>query len=351
MMKKVLIVFDSFEYKAQEKMLADEVSAYCEPLFVYTKYENWLTEIFQRTQYIGGVLTHLTYWLLSFYYSLSLVKYAGINTMVFINPIVGIFYSALARIFHINQSLVIAGFLFESKSNKLYYVMRKMFVNFCYKKVKLIIVYGKNERQLYSSLFDRLKDKFCFVEYGRDFNYKNKKPFNHAKNYIAAGGRSNRNYKLLCKAYDYFSHKDEYDCLVATRPECVTVEMNESSVRFIYGITLNQFGSFIEGAKVFILPLKNTNLSAGHMSMMEAMSLRIPVIVTDIPSVRDYVDDECVFFYTADDSEKLCETIEYVLNNLDNPEVQMKVNKAYSRYESDFSFKSLLLRIVKLSVR
>ena len=105
------------------------------------------------------------------------------------------------------------------------------------------------------------------------------------------------------------------DCLVATRPECVTPSMLNCNVDFIYGITLNQFGSLIKGSKLFILPLRDTNISAGHMSMMEAMAVRVPVIVTDIPSIRDYVDDNCVFFYNANDACDLRRKIIFIVGN------------------------------------
>ena len=113
---------------------------------------------------------------------------------------------------------------------------------------------------------------------------------------------------------------------------------------------MNQFGSFIKGAEFFILPLKNIGLSAGHMAMMEAMSLKIPVIVTDIPAIRDYVDDSYVFFYKADDAKSLCRTMEFVSRNRDTEIVKSKVENAFDLYELKYSFKALLRRIILVSI-
>lgn len=140
------------------------------------------------------------------------------------------------------------------------------------------------------------------------------------------------------------------DCLVATRPECVTQEMNESPVKFLYGITLNQFGSFIKESEIFVLPLLNTNLSAGHMAMLEAMANEKPVIVTDIPAIRDYVSEEHVTFYKPDSASDLADKIKYVFYNLHSEMVVSKQRQAKKLYEDEYSFKAMLKRIIKASL-
>jgi|GEM_PF-1187074 len=349
-MERTVIVLDSFEYKLKEKELQKSIENICNPIFVYTRYENALTEIFQRTKLVGGFLTHISYWLLSLIYALRLLKCRNKKRIIFINPIVGIFYAAICRILCINTIISIAGFLFENKQSRLYYAIRKKFVNFCYKKVETIILYGRDEQKLYSNIFPKLKDKFVFVQYGKDYNYKKVKHFNHSREYISSGGRSNRNYQTLCDAMRGIDNSQRIDCLVATRPECVTPSMLNCNVDFIYGITLNQFGSFIKGSKLFILPLRDTNISAGHMSMMEAMAVRVPVIVTDIPSIRDYVDDNCVFFYNANDACDLRRKIIFIVGNLDSDIVKNKVKNAWALYNKEYSFQSLLQRIVNTSI-
>lgn len=351
-MNKTLIVLDSFEYKNKEGELKECIDKIVNPIFVYTKYENKVTELFQKMKYVGGFLTHISYWIFSLVYSFSLLKYKNIDNVIFINPIVGIFYAGIIRILHIKRDITIAGFLFEKKKNKFYYIQRKAVVNFCYHVVNRIIVYGNEEIKLYSIEFPLLKNKFHFVKYGRDYNYKNTIDFHYPNRYIASGGRSNRNFEILCDAFGIFKEAvNNYDCLIATRPECVTQNMEKTSVKFIYGIVLNQFGSFIRNSDFFVLPLKNIGLSAGHMSMMEAMALKIPVIVTDIPAIRDYVNEEHVFFYNPDDSKSLSEIMIYVANNINSDDVKKRIENSYKLYREQYSFNALLYRIVKYSIQ
>lgn len=353
MKKKCVIVLDSFEYKANEDELICCLKDIVTPCFYYTKYENELTELFQRTKFIGSLLTHICYWFLSFVYACKLVVLFGsYDTIVFINPIVGIFYSLLSRSFSKGKNIFISGFLFEGKKNKLYFLSRKMFVNFCYKNVRKIYVYGENEVKYYNSIFPMLKGKFKYVKYGRDFHYKVKKDFVCHNPYIASGGRSNRKFESLCSAMQILkSQHVPFDCLIATRPECVTFDMEMSPVKFQYGITLNQFGSFIDHSVIFVLPLLNTKLSAGHMAMMEAMANERPIIVTDIPAIRNYVSEKHVTFYKPDDENDLAAKIIYVWNNINSDEIKDKVREAKCLYEEEYSFRALLRRTVLNSLK
>lgn len=353
-MEKVIVVLDSFEYKKKETEIKSYISNVCEPTFVYTKYENFLIRFFQKTKYIGNILSHLSYWFLSFYYSIviaTIYHHKKYSTIIFINPIVGIFFSMLKRICHFKKKVTIGGFLFEKKKNRLYSALRKGFVNFSYKQVDKIFVYGKNEIDLYNQIFPQLYGKFDYVRYGKDFHSTNKTNFSYNKDYICSGGRSNRNYSVLCQAMQILS-KGGFtdDCFVATSPKCVTKTMENSNVKFIYDIKPEQFGRFIKGSKLFVLPLLNTHLSAGHMAMLEAMSVMTPIIVSDIPSIRNYVSEQQVFFFNPNDSQDLANKILIVLNDLNKEYINEKVKIAKELYDTEYSFKALLKRIVTKSL-
>lgn len=351
--KQYLIVLDSFEYKAKESEFYSYLRDIINPHFFYSKYENRITEQFQKTPIIGGMITHIAYWMLSLGYAIKLFnkKYAEINNIIFINPIVGIFYCLLSRMKFVNKNIIIGGFLFENKKNKIYFLLRKSFVNFSYKNVSQIFVYGENEVSYYAKMFPKLQDKFQYVKYGRDFNYADKKNFTYDKEYIASGGRSNRDFETLCSAMNILKGKNNIPvCLIATRPEAVSAKMKQSPVHIKYGITLNQFGSFIEHSRLFVLPLLNTQLSAGHMVMMEVLSHGKPIIVTDIPAIRDYVSEEQVVFYQPENANDLANKIQYVLKNLHSDEITTKIKNGKILYDTEFSFKALLKRIIQKSM-
>jgi glycosyltransferase involved in cell wall biosynthesis len=348
--KNLLIVLDSYEYQRNEELLKNAISDYCSPIFTYSEYENKVIQFFHKLPYIGGALTRLSYWWISFLKSIHILfKYNFCKNKLFINPIVAIFYSFLSRIFFKNEQISIAGFLFENKSNKIYLELRKWFVNYSYKKVDKIFVFSQNEVNTYRQLFPKLADKFTFEKYGRDYQYAKREEYKDEVNYISSGGRSNRDFKTLCEAMKTLEIRyPELKCVIATRPEAINNVRVPKNTIITYNVKLNRFGSFIESSSIFILPIIDTSLSAGHMSLLEAMSLNKIIITADIPSIRDYVSEETVFFYKPEDKSSLASVIEYVNSNKN--ENERIASNALTLYNDEYTFKAFLIRLVRKSV-
>lgn len=349
--KKMLIVLDSFEYRRNEDLFRNAISDCCDPIFTYSEYENKLIQFFHKLPYVGGALTRLSYWWISFLKSITILfKYNSCKNKLFINPIVAIFYSFLSRIFYKKEKISIAGFLFEDKSNKIYLELRKWFVNYSYKKIDKIFVFSKNEVTTYRQIFPRLADKFTFEKYGRDYQYDKREEYKEEVDYISSGGRSNRDFKTLCEAMETIelSHP-ELKCVIATRPEAIYHVHVPKNTIVSYNIKLNKFGSFIENSSVFVLPIIDTSLSAGHMSLLEAMSLNKIIITADIPSIRDYVSEETVFFYKPEDKASLVSVIEYIYSNT-NENIRQIADNAKKLYKTEYTFKAFLVRLVQKSI-
>ncbi|MHC0441183.1 glycosyltransferase [Flavobacterium sp. 3-210] len=349
--KNILIVLDSYEYQRSESLFKNEIIDYCNPVFTYSEYENKIIQFFHKLPYIGGALTRLSYWWISFLKAISiLVNYNLCKNKLFINPIVAIFYSFLSRIFFRTEKISIAGFLFENKSNKIYLELRKSFVNFSYKKIDKIFVFSQNEVNTYSQIFPKLASKFTFEKYGRDYQYAKRDEYKNEINYVSSGGRSNRDFKTLCEAMESLEIQyPELKCVIATRPEALNNFTVPKNTIITYNVKLNRFGSFIEKSSIFILPIIDTSLSAGHMALLEAMSLNKIIITADVPSIRDYVSEETVFFYKAEDKLSLANIIEYVHSNK-NDEIQQIADNAKKLYDNEYTFKAFLKRIVQKSI-
>ncbi len=345
---EILIVLDSLKYKSKEYLLKNSLYTWCKPMFYYTSYENWLVVFFQRMPFIGNFFSHITYWSISFYTSLKLFFGNRLFYKIFINPIVAIFYCLFARLFKRNEHIIIAGFLFEQKDNKLYFGMRKWFVNFCYKNVSAIIVYSKHEVQHYSNLFPRLASKFIFIKYGRDYDFFEVKESKSAEPYIASGGVSNRDFNTLLNAFALLEPDfPELKCKIATRPMVLELRPGLKNIEIIYDIKLETFGNFLNESLFVIIPLANTPLSAGHMVLLEAMYKEKIILITNISSVQDYVNKELVYFYQPGNADNLAEQIKYLYLNKDKPEVLQKAKDAKDFYLSNYTFPELLKRIVK----
>lgn len=345
---KTLFVLDSIKYKEHEKKFKNRLINYCEPAFYYTDYENRLIKFFHSVPVIGNFFAHISYWTLSFLTAIRLIIFnrGRYSEKVFINPIVGFFYCFLVSVFKLNENLYLSGFLFTKKSNKFYFELRRKLVAFSFRRVSQIFVYSSHEVKIYAAWFPELAHKFTFVRYGRDYDIFEEKQYDSTGCYIASGGVSNRDYNRLACAMKMLEEKyPDLICKVATRPNGFVMECNPMNMKFLYNIRIESFGSFLGKSVFVVLPLRNSPLSAGHMTLLESMYRGKNILISDIPSVRDYVDEGLVFFYNPDNTQDLADKIEYLFKNKDSMDLKKRSEKLREVYESSFCFGAFIERI------
>ncbi len=344
---KILLVLDSFLYKRKEEAIAKGLFKGEADIF-YTDYENKIIKLFHALPFAGYSLSHISYWCISALSALRLLirfrrKYTHI---IFINPIVGFFYCMMLPIRGITAKIYLSGFLFTPKYNKFYYNFRKKLVTYSLKRTTSIFVYSSEEVKVYSDLFPDLAARLKFIKYGRDYDIFAVNEYETANQYIASGGISNRDYNLLASAMTLLKDK-HYNliCKVATRPGLYSIESHSGNIEFLFNIRIGKFGSFLEKSMFVVLPLSDTPLSAGHMTLLESMCRGKNIIIADIPSVRDYVNEDLVFFYKAGDTRDLADKIEYLYMNFDCPDLIKRTEKLKEAYKCNYNFNSFMKRI------
>ncbi len=349
-MQKTLLILDSYKYKQREPEIRRAFASSKSIDFFYTDYENRLIRLFHRTGFAGNMLSHAAYWLSSMWSALKIFSIRrGYGSKLFINPIVGFFYCLLLSVLGIRENVCIAGFLFEDKASDTYYAIRKKIVAFVYRNTPLLVVYSRAELDNYSRIFPRLADKFVFVQYGRDFDIFEENEFQSRDEYVASGGSSNRDYATLSEAFAIL-HEEGLPIMgkIATRPSAFSMIDAPSNIEVLYDIRLDTFGSFLQNSLFVVISLEDRGLSAGHMVLLESMRLGKPTIITDIPAVRDYVDENDVFFYKSKDSASLASRIKHVYDNLGRDEILKKAKAAKASYDRKYTFVALVGRLSDL---
>ncbi len=327
---KNLIILDS-EIRRDLKEFYESLEGGSE--VVITTYETPLIRKVRNFKIVGSPFYHFLMWKKSYNYAKKLIE-KDVKKIVCLNPLVGIF---LGLFNDKGIDITLAGFLFEPKRNKIYYNLRKYLVNRTLKNVNRVVVYSNKEVEYYSNIFDNYKDKFKFVHYGLD--YRNSSEYDGVlpEKFIFSGGGSNRDYETLVKAME-LSNTDN-KLVIATQPWRVPYHNNKNII-VKSDVVIENFGNVMQKSQVLVLSLKDTELSAGHMVMLQAMKLRVPIIVNDIPAVRDYVDESMVTFYQSKNAEQLSNILKSFKVDIE------KINKAESLYNSVYTSKSLIDRLV-----
>lgn len=338
-MKKNLLVLDNENYRQDEKKIKHfmKMRLQGENSVVYTSYEDSTIRKVRNYKYIGSILQHILYWKKSFDYAKKILK-NNYTTIYCLNPIVGIFLGLKNR----KSRIVLGGFLFEPKKNKVYYLIRKIITKKSLKGIDKVIVYSSNEVKYYKKIF-RNTD-FIFVKYGID--YYEKKAYNTKlpSKYIFSGGGSNRNYKFLIDVYNA-CNKQTLPLVIATQrwrlkgndlSNCIVIE----------DVVIENFWEVLSKSEMLVLSLNDTEISAGHMVMFQAMKLKVPIVVNDIPAVRDYVDENNVIFYGSQDEEMLSDILINYKSKLQD--LKNIVDNSYEMYCNELTFFSFIKRVLEV---
>lgn len=337
--RKLILVLDRAEYAQKETEIKEYLQeSYKDIEIAYTTYENKLIRRVRNWKFVGKAFQHLLYWGLSYQFAGKIYRQANNCDILCINPIVAIFLGNKNK--KNKYNLTMCGFLFEEKKNKIYYNMRKRFTLKAIKGMKRIVVYGSREVDYYSNLFS-IKNKFCFVPFGMDYfenqPYCGKLP----EEYLFSGGGSNRDYKTLLEAYEIVSNHSKLPMCIATNPLLLPDKLPQN-VMLLPDVVVENFGMVLGKARCLILSLKNIELSAGHMVMLQALAENVPVIVNRISAVEDYVTDKEVLFFESGNAQDLAEKIEKFLSG------EWKPEKSRGFYEENYTFNAMLKRIVEL---
>lgn len=344
MNEKGVLILDKIEYsKFHDKYIKLLLEKYGEATIYYTEYEDFIIRAVRKIPIIGKVLHHLLYWFKSFRYAINIYRDSKKSTIICINPLVAIF---LAILNNNRYKLIMCGFLFEYKKNPLYYNLRKLIVKYALNRLDLAVVYAKQEEEYYNKIFE-YNGKFKFVKYGIDYLVDNTYEKTLPHKYLFSGGGSNRDYKTLIEAYNTISEEINIPLCVATLPYCIQ-GLDTSKIKLLTDVVLENFGFVMKNSEIVILSLKETEISAGHQVMLQALSKGVPIIVNDIKAIRDYVSEDNVIFFESGNKDDLAQKIIYVLNNIDQIAKSSKRN--IELYLQEYSFDRLLSRLIGLEL-
>lgn len=336
---KNILVMDNFTYQKRHseflKLMDDILGG--ENKIVYTEYEDGIIRKVRNYKFIGSILQHILYWIKSFGYAIRIIRFDS-DTIYCVNPIVGFFLG----LFNKKKKIVLGGFLFEPKRNKIYYNIRKSITKLSLKRIETVVVYGSREVEYYRKIFKL--DKFKFIKYGIDFEepckYLNQDLPNR---YIFSGGGSNRDYVTLVNAYNLL--KDKPLLVIATQPWRLEY-LDVTQIKNLDDVVLENFGDVMKNSLFLVLSLKDQVVSTGHMVMFQAMSLEVPILVNDITAIRDYVDEKSVIFYESGDVEELSKLISILSDDISHFHGKTKFAKKI--YDEKLTYKSFIERFLSL---
>ena len=169
---------------------------------------------------------------------------------------------------------------------------RRWLSRLAFQPVNRFVCYTRKEQQEYARTFGLPSNRFVFTYLtGARINRSGyptvRARYGLAERYVASLGSSSRDWPTLFAAV-----KDmDVQVVVVTHPyslEGVTVPAN---VKPIFSVDQRDYLSILAHAEVCVIPVSNVETASGQMTLIQAMSLEVPVVATQCIGTEDYIED------------------------------------------------------------
>jgi hypothetical protein len=174
-------------------------------------------------------------------------------------------------------------------------------------------VLSEEERAMFSSAFGIPRERVECTRFGHMLWSRVDGPIGDG-GYLFAGGDSLRDYETLLAAVDGLDVP-------------VRLVTNRSFERVPGNVTVgpvpyDEYVELLAGARVVVVPMRTIRRSAGLITYLNAMALGKPVIVSDTPAVREYVEHERTgLVVPPEDASALRAAVEWVLDSANRERV------------------------------
>lgn len=196
------------------------------------------------------------------------------------------------------------------------------------KQVDRFVCFSSIERNRYSELFDIEPDKIDILRWsvGEPAYDKATAPI-EAGDYMCAIGGEGRDVPTLFAAMEKLP---DLKLLLVTRPANIEGLKVPANVNVRTNIPLDQVWNITCNARLHVLPLVSSDMPAGHGTLIMAMQLSTPSVVTKSFAMTDYVEDnETAVECRPQDPDSLADKIRELW---EDRELADKITKAGRRF-------------------
>ena len=246
------------------------------------------------------------------------------------------------KIFPINKSIeriVLIRFFFHKFGEK--GIIKRILKHILDNKKLIINVQSRQDEVYYRALTRSAKLRF-FPYCQDEVRFSDK--FGEGKAYVFAGGYTNRDYGSLLKAAENI----QYDFIIICSRLNQIAENLPKNVTVLQDVPKEEFNGYLKNAKIVVIPLKEETGSSGQMVALSAMSLKRPVIYSDVSSIAQYfTNGKTGIAYETGNKKDLERKIAMLLNDADKArEIAENGYKAYRALYHNSKYYEFIKRLM-----
>lgn len=166
--------------------------------------------------------------------------------------------------------------------------LRRRLMTWAFQRPHRFIVFSSAEIERYASYFRIPREKFEMHHWGVGVPAVADEALRPEGSYLCAVGGNGRDYRTLFEAARLVPH---IPIEVVTRPENLRGLAPPSNVGVRCNIANREAMRLLNDSRGMVLPLPDSTIPVGHVTLVAAMLLGKASVVTDSEGVRDYLGD------------------------------------------------------------
>ncbi len=259
---------------------------------------------------------------------------------------------ALTRLLLLRRKprIYLLGFIYTQRSNRLVDKLRRLYFRIVFSMVDGIICFSRLEIERYRALFPGAGDLFHYIPYGLHIDGYGEDAACCAEpegKHVFSAGRSGRDYRTLFEAFGKMDHPLHVACDSEAALSGCRTSPNITVLRDCYD---DCYVEELRSAAVVAVSLEASDISAGQMVLVQAMACCKPLVVTETPTIADYlVDGSNALLVPQGDAEAMRKAIEKLLE--DRELASRLARKAFDDYRTKHCMRAYVGNIVDTVMR
>ncbi len=177
----------------------------------------------------------------------------------------------------------------------------------CFREIREFVVFSRHEIALYADLFGLPRDRFHYLPWAMEVPEVAAGaalPFREP--YFSAIGGEGRDYAVLGEA---MRQLPEARLAIVARPASIAGIAFPDNVRVFTNLPTPLTWAIAKGSLGMAVPLLSDRTPNGHVTLVGAQLLGIPLVVTESAGVADYVDGQTVALVPAGEAEAMAQAL------------------------------------------
>ncbi len=213
------------------------------------------------------------------------------------------------------------------------------------------VVFSRFEIDLYADYFGIPEERLRFLPWSMDTPEPGPvSPLNTDRlpnGYLCAIGGEGRDYALLAEA---MAKRPSIEMVVVARPYSIAGIKFPPNVRVFTNLPIDQTWRIAQDSHGLVIPLKSETTACGHITIIGAQQLSVPLVITRSQGVADYVESEVTGqVVPPGDAAALGAAIDRLQTG--DPAVSTMVNRAHAQSVARSSLKGWLQYFEDLDAR